>query len=157
MARASRNTRRHIRQLAREARERSQQPAPSPVDPAAPLTGIPVEEGELAEASTLIDASPSRPITQAETAALPAIPRPIDPNEETEGGEEEPLASDLSPPPHLRFSCPCGAPLVANREIYDKRMPCPDCKETLLVTVLFNPAKREWQIQALRVSPIPEP
>ncbi len=156
MARSS-SSRRKIRQLARQARERTQLPATAaPLqDPAAesdaPITGIPVESEE---GSTILEAP--KLLNQAETATLPSIKHPVDPNEETEGGEDLPLASDLVPPPLLRFSCPCGAALVANREIYDKRMTCPDCKETLLVTVLYQPRERQWRIESLRVTPIPE-
>jgi hypothetical protein len=163
----SKKTRRAIRQLAREAQNRAKHPdAPLtppngiPVDgPGAGSSAIPtaelVEEG-LENASTRLD-KPGVPLSQAETAALPSIPRtrPEDPNAETEGGTAPPATSDAPQEPPLRipFSCPCGTFLTAPKELYDKRMRCNSCGEILLLTLLYKADLQRFEIYPLRATP----
>jgi len=146
MARSTRR-RRQIRQLAREARVRKTPPPegiPVSSDTDVPIIGIPVDAESPAP-----EKRPS-PLSQADTAELAAQPgRP-------QSFESDPEFNP-APPAKLEFSCPCGGRLVANREMYDKRTRCGSCGESLLVNLLFNPATRQWEIQAFRVNPIAEP
>ncbi|HXX93990.1 MAG TPA: hypothetical protein VEN81_10170 [Planctomycetota bacterium] len=143
------------------------------------LLGIPVDPDDpsLSEESTLIEAEsvaapgaprpspaprlagpapqPSPPSTQDDTVELLALPgRPTDPNEETEGA----LDGDLEPEPpdRIRFECPCGARLVATRKSYDKRMRCGSCRTLMLISVVYDPLQKAFEIEPLRVGDMPE-
>lgn len=166
----SKKTRRAIRQLARDATNRSKQPdappspphgtpAPPPHDPANPgASAIPT--AELVEDGIEVDSTPfdrAVPLSQAETAALPALPRtaPNDPNAETEGDTDPPATTDapVEPPRKIPFSCPCGAFLSAPRELYDKRLRCSSCGEILLLTLLYKADLQRFEIYPLRATP----
>lgn len=136
----SKKTRRAIRQLARDAQNRAKQPDP-PASDAIPTA-------ELVE---------DVPISQAETVALPALPRPSvnDPAAETEGGTDagERTNGPPEPPRKIGFSCPCGAILSAPRELYDKRMFCKSCGEVLLLNLLYKADLQRFEIYPLRATP----
>ncbi len=155
----SKKTRRAIRQLARDARDRAKPPDPV-------LNGIPVPSEDAGSGSSAIPTAElveealdvsSVPLSQAETAALPAIPTSSqnDPNAETEGGTDPGMRTDgpPEPPRKLGFSCPCGAILTAPRELYDKRMFCKSCGEVLLLNLLYKADLQRFEIYPLRATP----
>jgi hypothetical protein len=147
-----RNRRRQIRKLAQAARERSKKPLPPiSVDPVDPV----VEEDALASAPTSVGDRAEPPAdAHASTVALPSIrpTRPSDPGEETAPAEDGPSASSVAPDPpeRLRFLCPCGAPMTATHETYDRRTKCNGCEEVLLVALLLDPKTKAWRIEPLR-------
>lgn len=144
-----RNRRRELRRLAQAARDRSKKPAArEAVEPI-------VEDGAIAEAPTAIGSRVGPPPeSHASTVELPSIrpSRPRDPGEDTESPEDNAAASAAEPevPERLRFLCPCGQPLTATRETYDRRMKCGGCGAILLVTLLLDPQLNTWRIEALR-------
>lgn len=55
-------------------------------------------------------------------------------------------------PPHaMYFICPCRSKLLARKEMYDKRVRCPDCKTRLLITVVYDPGAKVFDIKPVRL------
>ena len=175
----SKKTRRAIRQLAREATNRGKQPD-APPSPPRGTPALPVQDSSVIPTAELVkeqssggtsviptaeliseDGGPGRPVplSQAETAALPSIPRSAenDPSAETEGDTDPPASTDApqEPPAKIPFSCPCGAFLTASRQLYDKRMRCSSCGEILLLTLLYKADLQRFEIYPLRATPEP--
>ena len=141
-------------------------PAPASVSEEIPL-GIPVDPDDptLSEESTLIDAEPvaspaagktakaakaSKSATQDDTVEVLALKgRPVDPNEETEGALDGDLEPD--PPKKIGFTCACGVRLLATRKAYDKRMRCGSCQTLMLISLVYDPAAKKFQIEPFRV------
>jgi hypothetical protein len=154
--------RRHhrLRKLARPG------PKAAPATEEIPL-GIPVDpdDSALPEESTLIDAEPvgapvpartgkapkpSKSATQDDTVQVLALKgKPVDPNEETEGALDGDLEPD--PPDKIGFTCTCGVRLVATRKAYDKRMRCAKCQTLMLISLVWNPAAKKFEIEPFRV------
>lgn len=60
------------------------------------------------------------------------------------------------PPPRIYFACPsCGGRLAASREIYDRRGRCSRCGSRLLISLVYNPSRRAFEIQLLRLGDAP--
>jgi hypothetical protein len=161
-----------LRKLGRPA----QKPPPKPEE--IPL-GIPIDPNDpsLSEESTLIEVEPvaqtrtgktpgkpgptgktpkpSKSATQDDTVEVLALKgKPVDPNEETEGALDGDLEPD--PPEKIGFTCACGARLVATRKSYDKRMRCGNCRTLMLISVVFDPALKKFQIEPFRVGGMPD-
>lgn len=161
--------RKTIRRLAQQARERSH-----PAEEV--LNGIPVEpvppDPVLAGKSTLVEAlavpdpmlepldgprlNSTEVSAQDETVqALAVGGKSVDPNEETEG----PLDADIQEPDapeKIGFRCACGAPLIATKKAYDKRMRCGSCRTLMLISLVWDPKKGAYEIVPFRVENLPD-
>ena len=162
--------RKTIRKLAQQARERSH-----PAEEV--LNGIPVEpppaDPVLAGKSTLVEAvavpdpmlepldAPSAGSTEAsptdETVEALAVTagRPVDRNAETEGALDADI-KEPDAPDKLGFTCACGARLVATKKAYDKRMRCANCQTLMLVSLVWDPKKKAYEIVPFRVENLPD-
>ena len=155
--------RRHhrLRKLARPGR--GQPPPPEEI----PL-GIPVDPDDpsLPEESTLVEAKPvaaptpargpaatrkpSKSGTQDDTVEVLALKgKRADPNGQSEGALDRVLVPD--PPERIAFTCACGVRLAATKKSYDKRMRCAKCRTLMLISLVYNPAKRAYGIEPFRV------
>ena len=159
--------RKTIRKLAQQARERSH-PTGEEV-----LNGIPVEpapaDPELAGKSTLVEAvavpdpmldAPATESTQVsptdETVeALAITAQPLDPNGETAGALDSDI-KDPDAPEKVGFTCSCGARLVVTKKSYDKRMRCASCQTLMLVSLVWDPKKKKYEIVPFRVENLPD-
>lgn len=144
-----------LRKLARPGRGKPQPAEEIPL-------GIPVEPDDpsLSEESTLLEMEPgaaptparkpSKSSTQDDTVEVLALKgKPADPNEETEGALDGALEPE--PPDKIGFTCACGVRLVATKKSYDKRMRCANCRTMMLISLVFNPATRGFEIEPFRV------
>jgi DNA-directed RNA polymerase subunit RPC12/RpoP len=66
------------------------------------------------------------------------------------------LGPEAEPPPRIYFACPsCGGRLAALRENYDRRGRCSRCGSRLLISLVYNPSRRAFEIQLLRLGDAP--
>jgi predicted RNA-binding Zn-ribbon protein involved in translation (DUF1610 family) len=66
------------------------------------------------------------------------------------------LSPEPEPPPRITFACPsCGGRLAASRENYDRRGRCSRCGSRLLISLVYNPSRRAFEIQLLRLGDAP--
>ena len=161
--------RKTIRRLAQQARERSH-----PAEEV--LNGIPVEappeDRALAGKSTLVDAvavpdpmlepldGPAPNATEVSAQddtveALAVTARIPDRNAETEGALDSAI-KEPDAPDKLGFTCACGARLVATKKSYDKRMRCANCQTLMLVSLVWDPKKKAYEIIPFRVEHLPD-
>jgi hypothetical protein len=80
---------------------------------------------------------------------LKAMPQ-ADANDET--AEAIPVEASI-PPDRLKFTCPCGAELVATSEMYDKHTRCAMCQTVLLTNLVYDADARSHEIVPFRVNP----
>lgn len=173
--------RREIKNLVRQARDRAQAPAPSPAHEAACMCGGLLRVTEAQENQRQACENCGRPfvvnfIVDAETGKKSLTPVYLENRgnvestvtaerqrktraAEAEEAEESKgvLDDDLMPPPpeQIRFSCPCGKPILARREQYDSRVRCPHCGARLVTTLVYNAVGGTYAIEALRLSDPP--
>jgi hypothetical protein len=103
------------------------------------------ESTEFAIASVPAEPPPSTAKTHDTTVELPSVVPVIE-----EGGApaEEPI-----PPDRLKFSCPCGAELLATVATYDTRSRCGTCQAVLLLNVVYDPETGMHEIVPFEVNP----
>jgi hypothetical protein len=93
--------------------------------------------------------SAPRSSQQDSTVELKAMPH-SDPNDET----AEAITVDATvPPDRMKFSCPCGAELVATSDMYDKHTRCGMCQTVLLTNLVYDAETRSHEIIPFRVNP----
>ena len=159
--------RRHhrLRKLGRLAQKPSTQPEEIPL-------GIPVDSDDsaLSEDSTLVEVGPvtvptagragknpkpTKSATQDDTAEVQALKgKPVKPNPDSVGALDGDLVPD--PPDKIGFTCACGVKLVARRKSYDKRMRCGSCRTLMLISVVYDPAGKKFDIEPFRVGDLPD-
>jgi len=126
------------------------------VRPAKTQTPLPpLDIDTPAEASTefAIEAAKaqSAPSSQQDsTVELKAMPE-SDPNDETH--EAFPAVEHPTPPARMKFTCPCGAELVATPEIYDKHTRCAMCQTVMLANLVYDAETRSHEIVPFRINP----
>jgi DNA-directed RNA polymerase subunit RPC12/RpoP len=99
-----------------------------------------LDEGEPPTGDTMIMEVPS---------SSPPSPKP-----DPAGLLDEALGP--APPAQLTFACPqCSRKILARREAYDRRVRCPDCKTRMVLTVLYDPARKAHFVQPVRISDAP--
>ena len=86
--------------------------------------------------------------------AIDSVPRKREPKEETRGALDEQVPPE--PPPEIRFHCPCGGPLVARKQNYDRRGRCPGCGSRLILTLVWDAVARAYEITPLRMDEPPD-
>jgi hypothetical protein len=163
-----------LRKLVRPPRPPARTPegpkTPAHVPSTSELGGVPLEfssgdstllEGEMvAEPVEMPAAKPSKAkspaASQSDTVETLAIrPTRVDPNEETEGALDGDL-KEAEPPDKISFTCACGAKLLATRKTYDKRTRCANCRTLLLISLVWNAGKGDYEIIPFRVGDMPE-
>ena len=118
-------------------------------DPLPPLE-IDGTNGSSTEFAVEAVKAQSAPASQQDsTVELKAMPQ-ADPRDET--AEGVPVDAP-TPPGRLKFSCPCGAELVATPEMYDKHSRCAMCRTVLLVNLVYDAETRSHEIVPFRVNP----
>ena len=124
-----------------------------PAKSSEPLPPIDVDTTNSASTEFAVEAvkaqSAPRSSQQDSTVELKALP-PADANDET----AEAITIDAPVPPgRMKFTCPCGAELVATSEMYDKHTRCGMCQTVLLTNLVYDAETRSHEIVPFRVNP----
>ena len=85
--------------------------------------------------------------------ALPASVNAAAPQRKAKGILDDDISPE--PPPAMYFVCPCGSKLLARKEMYDQRVRCPDCKARLLVTLVYDPGAKMFDLRPVRLGDAP--
>lgn len=124
-----------------------------PVKASEPLPPIDVDAPSSASTEFAVEAvkaqSAPRSSQQESTVELKALP-PADANDET--AEAVTVEAPL-PPERMKFTCPCGAELVATSDMYDKHTRCGMCQTVLLTNLVYDAETRNHEIIPFRVNP----
>lgn len=124
-----------------------------PAKPSEPLPPIDLDVPSRASTEFAVEAvkaqSAPRSSQQDSTVELKAMPQ-ADANDET--AEAIPVEASI-PPDRLKFTCPCGAELVATSEMYDKHTRCAMCQTVLLTNLVYDADARSHEIVPFRVNP----
>jgi DNA-directed RNA polymerase subunit RPC12/RpoP len=100
-------------------------------------------EGELLREEPAADPNAETEVPAGATTVVATVPV-LGPSPEPE------------PPPRIYFACPsCGGRLAASRDLYDRRGRCSRCGSRLLISLVFNPSRRAFEIQLLRLGDAP--
>jgi len=126
-----------------------QSQAPSSATSAKPLPPIEIDAAEYAVEAIQAQSAP-RTSQQDSTVELNALP-PSGSTEETQ--EAFPTAEQPPPPKRMKFTCPCGADLIATPEMYDRNTRCGLCQTVMLVNLVYDPESRTHEIVAFRMNP----
>lgn len=59
------------------------------------------------------------------------------------------------PPPAMYFICPCGSKLLARKEMYDRRVRCPDCDVRMIISLVYDAGAKMFDLKPVRVSDPP--
>jgi len=121
-----------------------------------PLAPIPLDlDSSSTDASTefAVEAvqaqSAPRSSQQDSTVELKAMPD-ANPNDET----AEAMTVDAPVPPgRIKFTCPCGAELIATSEMFDKHTRCAMCQTVVLANLVYDADSRTHEIIPFRVNP----
>ncbi|MBV8882137.1 MAG: hypothetical protein JO332_19425, partial [Planctomycetaceae bacterium] len=64
-----------------------------------------------------------------------------------------PVSTPPRPPKELPFQCDCGAQLLARSESYDRNSRCTSCQAVMLLSLVYDPDQRSYEIVPFRSHP----
>jgi hypothetical protein len=123
-----------------------------PAKSSEPLPPIELDGTTSASTEFAVEAvkAQSAPASQQDsTVELNAMPQ-ADPNDET---ADVLSVQAPTPPARMKFTCPCGAEVVATSEMYDKHTRCGMCQTVLLTNLVYDAETRTHEIIPFRVNP----